>query len=171
MTKAQFKKILLNYASMAQKNANKFLSQFNLGLKIDWDYDFDFDDWRDAIGVYVNGSVFEGDIVIGMNINKLYDVCIADIKKWTSTDPYTIISEAIFTNVYHEMAHGLMEKIDDYLQYSEYLDEIYSNNKELFDSVFNDEEDSVEQFAWDLYDNQIKDNDLYQVIQLSLKFE
>jgi hypothetical protein len=63
-----------------------------------------------------------------------------------------------------------MEKIDDYLQYSEYLDEIYANNKELFDRVFNDEENSVEEFAWDLFDNQIKDNDLYQVIQLSLKF-
>lgn len=171
MTKAQFKKILINYTLIAQENANKFLSQFNLGLTIDWDYDFDFGDWRDAIGVYVNGSVFEGNIVIGMNINELYNVCIADIKKWTSTDPYTIISETIFTNVYHEMAHGLVDKINDYLQYSDRLDGIYDNNKELFDRVLDNEENSVEEFAWDLYDNQIKGNDLYQVIQLSLKFE
>lgn len=169
MTKAQFKKILINYTSMAQENANKFLSQFNLGLTIDWDYDFLGEEMDNCIGVYVNGSVFEGDIVIGMNINNLYKVCLEDIRKWASTDPYTIIREAIFTNVYHEMGHGLMEKIDDYLQYSEYLDEIYANNKELFDRVFNDEENSVEEFAWDLYDNQIKDNDLYQVIQLSLQ--
>jgi hypothetical protein len=67
------------------------------------------------------------------------------------------------------MAHGLVDKINDYLQYSDHLDEIYDDNKELFDRVLDNEENSVEEFAWDLYDNQIKDNDLYQVIQLSLQ--
>lgn len=166
MTKSQFKKILFDYTTKAQQIANKFLKQFGLTLSVDWEYDFGGEDY---IGVYESGSVFEDDIRIGMNINSLYKVCLSNIRQWPNTNPYTLLSEAIFTNVYHEMAHGLVEKINDYLQYSDALDEIYDNNKELFDTVLDNEEKSVEEFAWDLYDNQVNQNELYRVIWLSLK--
>ena len=162
----RFKRLVTDYTNGAVQCANDFLKPLGLSLSVNWDYDFDFDGWRDTIGVYENGSVFEDNISIGMNIDALYQSVKREIGQWPDTVPETIIKESICTNVYHEMGHGLVDLISDYLQYSNDLDEIYDNNKQLFDTVLDNEEDSVEKFAWDFYDNQLESNDLYRVIQL-----
>ena len=167
MTKKEFKETVIAYTNGAVQCAKNFLKPFNLSLSVNWGYDFDFDGWRDTIGVYENGSVFEDVISIGMNINALYKSVKQQIRQWPHTAPETIIKEAICTNVYHEMGHGLVELIDDWLQYSDDLDEVYDNNKQLFDNVLDNEEDSVEKFAWDFYDNQLNSNELYQMIRLT----
>lgn len=169
MTKKEFNECINGYTAIAQQQANNFLKPLGLTLSVNWEYDFDDEDWQDYIGVYESGSVFEGCISIGMNINALYKAVSRNIRQWQHTSPYTLIKEAICTNVYHEMGHGIIELIDDYLQYSEDLDDIYDENKQLFDKVLDNEEDSVEKFAWDFYDNQLENSDLYQIIQLCSK--
>ena len=74
----------------------------------------------------------------------------------------------IQTNVFHEMGHGITELFEDYLQETDDLDELYDNNQQLFDSVLENEEDSVEEFAWAMYDNQLNNSDLYKIVQLYL---
>jgi hypothetical protein len=171
MTKKEFKQEVNEVANIAIERANKFLENLDLYLSIDWDYDdWEYNNLVGAIGVYESGSVFEGEILIGFNINNLYKACKSEIKNHPWSNPYTIINEAIQTNVFHEMGHGIVEKFNYYLQESDDLDELYDDNKELFDWVLDNEEDAVEEFAWSFYDNQLEDSRLYQVIQLYLNF-
>ena len=68
------------------------------------------------------------------------------------------------------MGHGIVNMIGDYLRETDDLDELYDNNQELFDNMFDNEEDSVEEFAWSMYDNQLGNSGLYKVIQLYLNW-
>lgn len=168
MTKKEFIQEVKEITSIAVNKSNGFLSSLGLSLSIDWDYDGWDDDLQTAIGVYEGGSVFSGEIVIGFNMNNLYKYCTRSIKNYPWSDPYTIVDEAIYTNVYHEMGHGIVEELNDYLQETDELDALYDANKELFDWVLDNEEDAVEEFAWKFYDNELGDSRLYQLIQLYL---
>lgn len=168
MTKKEFIQEVKEITSIAVNKSNGFLSSLGLSLSIDWDYDGWDDDLQTAIGVYEGGSVFSGEIVIGFNMNNLYKYCSRSIKNYPWSDPYTIVDEAIYTNVYHEMGHGIVEKLNDYLQETDELDALYDANKELFDWVLDNEEDAVEEFAWKFYDNELEDSRLYELIQLYL---
>ena len=171
MTKKEFQQELKNSANIAVQRANKFLERLDLTLHINWEYeDWGYNNLTGAIGVYEAGSVFSGDITIGFNINNLYKTISQEIKNHPWSDPYTILDEAIQTNVFHEMGHGIVEMFDDYLRESDDLDELYDNNQQLFDYVLDNEEDSVEEFAWAMYDNQLGNSGLYKVIQLYLNW-
>ena len=136
MTKKEFQQELKSSANIAVQRANKFLEQLDLSLHINWEYeDWDYNDLNNAIGVYEHDSVFEGDISIGFNINNLYKWFVNEIKENPWSDQYTILDEAIQTNVFHEMGHGIVQLINDYLQETDELDELYDNNQELFDDV------------------------------------
>ena len=168
MTKKEFIQEVKEIASIAVNKSNGFLSSLDLSLSIDWEYDGWDDDLQTAIGVYEGGSVFSGEIVIGFNMNNLYKYCSRSIKNYPWSDPYTIVDEAIYTNVYHEMGHGIVEELNDYLQETDELDALYDANKELFDWVLDNEEDAVEEFAWKFFDNELEDSRLYELIQLYL---
>jgi hypothetical protein len=66
------------------------------------------------------------------------------------------------------MGHGLIEQINDYLQETVELDEIYNNNKKMFDNALDNEEKTVEEFAWDLYDNLLDGNQLNEMVKLNI---
>lgn len=167
MTKKEFQEELKSSANIAVQRANKFLEQLDLSLHINWDYDsWEYNDLDNAIGIYERDSVFGGDISIGFNIKNVYKVFVKETKNHPWSDPYTILDEAIQTNVFHEMGHGIVQMINDYLQETDELDEIYDNNQELFDNVLDNEEDSVEEFTWAIYDNQLNNSKLYKVLQL-----
>lgn len=167
MTKKEFQAEVNESSQIATNRANEFLTQLNLSLSIDWEYnDWEYNNLNNAIGVYEAGSVFEGEIHIGFNLNNLYKVCSREIKNHPWSDPYTIVDEAIQTNVFHEMGHGIVEMFNDYLQETDDLDELYDNNKELFDWVLDNEEDAVEEFAWSFYDNQLNNSRLYRIVEL-----
>ena len=147
--------------------ANRFLNKIDLSLSINWEYDsWKYNDLSSAIGVYEGGSVFGGEIIIGFNLKNLYESFEEETSMFPNSNPNTILNEIIQTNVYHEMGHGIIEQINDYLTETDELDGIYDQNQELFDYVLGDEEDAVESFAWDFYDGMLNDNDLYAVIKL-----
>ena len=167
MTKKEFNDGVKEYSSIAIARSNKLLGSFNLSLSIDWEYEFD-GELGNAIGVYEGGSVFEGEIVIGFNMKQLYKEMVRSIKRYPWSDPYNMLDEMIQTNVYHELGHGLTELIGDNLQETDNLDALYDDNQELFDYVFDNEEDAVEHFAWCMYDNQLQESELYKVLSLYL---
>lgn len=169
MTKKEFQEELKNSANVAVQRANKFLEQLDLTLHINWEYE----DWGylgNAIGVYEYDSVWEGDISIGFNTDNLHKWFVKEIKENPWSDPYTILDEAIQTNVFHEMGHGIVNMIGDYLRETDDLDELYDNNQQLFDNVLDNEEDSVEEFAWAMYDNQLGNCGLYKLIELYISW-
>lgn len=171
MSKEEFTQELENIANVAVQRANKFLEQLDLSLNVDWEYDdWSYNDLDNAIGVYESGSVFGGDISIGFNVNNLYKWFGKEIKRHPWSDGYTILDEAIQTNVFHEMGHGIIELFNDYLQETDDLDELYDNNQQLFDNVLDNEEDSVEEFAWAMYDNQLGNCGLYKLIELYISW-
>ena len=55
------------------------------------------------------------------------------------------------------------------LQNTDEYDELYDKNQQLFDSVLDNEEDSVEEFAWCFYDNDLNTSDLYKILNLYYK--
>ena len=171
MTKKEFQQELKDSANVAVQRANKFLEQLDLSLHINWEYeDWEYNNLNDAIGVYERDSVFEKDISIGFNINNLYKGFVEEVKENPWSDPYTILDETIQTNVFHEMGHGIVQLLEDYLQETDELDELYDNNQELFDNVLDNEEDSVEEFAWAFYDNEVGNSKLGKIIQLYLNW-
>ena len=170
MNKQEFNKYIHNISKTAVEKANKYLARFhNLSIKIDWSYQ-SWDEYglEHAIGAYESGSVFEGEIAIAFNIRNLFQSFQKMVKRYSFTDEYTMLDEMIQTNVYHEMGHGLIELITDYLQETDELDELYDNNKDLFDSVLDNEEEAVEEFAWKLYDNDVESSDLGEMLSLYL---
>ena len=167
MTKKEFQQELKSSANIALQRGNKFLSQLDLTIHINWEYDdWDYNGLDNAIGVYERDSVFEGDISIGFNINNLYKWFVKEIRKYPWSDPYTILDEAIQTNVFHEMGHGIIELLDDYLYNTDELDDIYHQNQELFENVLDNEEDSVEEFAWEMYDNHPQDSEIGTLLDI-----
>lgn len=169
MTKKEFQEELKSSANIAVQRANKFLEQLDLSLHINWEYE-DWDNYSDAIGIYERDSVLEGDISIGFNINNLYKWFVNEIKENPWSDQYTILDEAIQTNVFHEMGHGIVQFLEDTIEYWDEDEELpfYDNNQQFCDNVLDNEEDSVEEFAWAIYDNQLNNSKLYKVLQLYL---
>ena len=151
MNKEEFRKYVERICGGVLKYCNEYLSDIGLSIGINWGYDFS-GSYSDCIGVYELGSVFEGEIVIGCNLEGLYKYIRQELKVYPTGNAFTLIKEAISTNIYHEMGHGLLELINDYLEYSDELDELYDANQELFNGVLDNEEESVEEFAWCLYD-------------------
>lgn len=172
MTKKEFQKELKNSANVAVQRANKFLEQLDLTLHINWKYK-DWDNYNYAIGIYEYDSVIENcDISIGFNINRLYERVVEDIKENPWSNPYTILDETVQTTVFHEMGHGIVQFLDDIIEYWDEDEDLpfYDNNQQFIDNIFDNEEDSVEEFAWSMYDNQLGNSGLYKVIQLYLNW-
>lgn len=171
MSKNEFKKYLKQTSIVAINRANKMLSSLNLSCSIDWSYnDWGENNLNQAIGVYKSGSVFEGNIEIGFNIGNLYKSLKQQTNAYPWSDEYTILDEIIQTNVFHEVGHGVIDLLNDYLTETDELDELYDENKELFDNVLDNEEDAVEEFAWSFYDNDLNNSQLYNIIKLYLNF-
>ena len=171
MNKQEFKQEVNDSANVALQRANNFLKCLDLSVKINWEYDsWTANDLDDAIGVYESGSVFGGVISIGFHINNLYKCFKKQMNDNPWSDEYTLLDEAIQTNVFHEVGHGIVELFEDYLQETDDLDELYDNNQELFDNVLDNEENSVEEFAWAMYDNDLEESGLYQIIRLYLEW-
>jgi hypothetical protein len=172
MTKKEFQQELKSSVNIAVQRANKFLEQLGLSLHINSEYN----DWSgifsDAIGIYENDSVFEGDISIGFNVNNLYKSVKWQIKHYPFTDKYTMLDETIQTNVFHEMGHGIIQYLDDIIEYWDEDEELpfYDKNQEFCDNVLDNEEDSVEEFAWAFYDNEVGNSQLGKLVQLYLNW-
>lgn len=171
MTKEEFIEQLKVSANIAVQRANKFLGQLDLSLHINWKYE-DWEYYGNAIGIYERDSVLEGNISIGFNIDNLYKWFVNEIKENPWSDQYTILDEAIQTNVFHEMGHGIVQLLEDTIEYWDEDEELpfYDNNQQFCDNVLDNEEDSVEKFAWAMYDNQLNNSKLYKLIQLYLEF-
>ena len=167
MTRKEFNEGVKDISSVAVRKCDELLGSLNLSLSINWEYEFE-GDLGNAIGVYEGGSVFDGEIKIGFNMRELYLCMCKNIKSYPWSSPFKMLDEMICTNVYHEMGHGLIELIGDYLENTDELDMLYDNNQELFDWVFDNEEDAVEQFAWCLYDNDLEGSKLWDIIELYL---
>jgi hypothetical protein len=165
MYKNEFLEEVKDLSRCAIQNSNNVLKLIDRDVSIDWNYDFETFD-KTAIGVYEHDSVHTGTISIGMNINELWKVFKSETKDYPYTSEYKILQEMILTNVYHEVGHGICDYINDLLEYTDEYDELYDNNQELFDGVLDNEEDSVEEFAWDFYDNDLKQSSLYKVFIL-----
>ena len=160
MTIKEFKKEIKPITLVALERSNEYLKKIDQSVKINWKYN----DWvsrgvEDAIACYESGSVLEGDISIALNIKNLKKSVEEQIEKYIFTDLYTIMDETIQTSVFHEMGHGIMEMFKDYIDYCD-DDELqwYYDNQELFDEAIDNEEDTVEAFAWDFYDNDFETN-------------
>lgn len=173
MTKKEYNEEIRSSAGVAVQRANRFLSQLDLSLHINWEYDgWSHNDLSNAIGVYERDSVLEGDISIGFNVRNLYNWFVREKNANPWSDEYTILDEAIQTNVFHEMGHGIVQFLEDIIEYWDEDEELpfYDNNQEMFDEVLDNEEDSVEEFAWAMYDNQLNDSALYKLIDIYLKW-
>ena len=168
MKKNEFIEEVKDLSEYAIKSSNNLLKSINRDVSIDWNYDFETFN-KTAIGVYENDSVHTGTISIGMNINALWKWFKSETKYYPYTSEYKILQELILTNVYHEVGHGIIDYINDYLQNTDELDEIYDNNQQLFDSALDNEEDTVEEFAWCFYDNDLNTSDLYKILNLICK--
>lgn len=167
MTKREFKQIAKECIDGAVKSSNDYLSCLGLSLSVNFEYDFDdFDE--NAIGVYEAGSVFEGTISVSYNVKALFSAFKEDIERFPQSSEHTILEEYAMTTIYHEMGHGICELFNDYLQNTDDLDTLYDENQELFDRVLDNEEDAVEQFAWDFYDGVLDGNDIAEMVQLYL---
>ena len=171
MNKQEFKQEVNESANVALQRANNFLKCLNLSVEINWEYDsWTANDLDEVIGVYERGSVFGGVISIGFHMNNLYKCFKKQRKENPFSDEYTLLDEAIQTNVFHEVGHGIVELFEDYLQETDDLDELYDSNQELFDEVLDNEENSVEEFAWAMYDNDLEESGLYEIIRLYLEW-
>lgn len=173
MTKKEYNEEIRSSAGVAVQRANRFLSQLDLSLHINWGYDgWSHNDLSNAIGVYERDSVLEGDISIGFNVRNLYNWFVREKNANPWSDEYTILDEAIQTNVFHEMGHGIVQFLEDIIEYWDEDEELpfYDNNQEMFDEVLDNEEDAVEEFAWAMYDNQLNDSALYKLIDIYLKW-
>ena len=167
MTKREFKQVAKECIDGAVKASNDYLSCLGLSLSVNFEYDFDdFDE--NAIGVYEAGSVFEGTISVSYNVKALFSAFKEDIGIFPQSSERTILEEYAMTTIYHEMGHGICEMFNDYLQNTDDLDALYDENQELFDRVLDNEEDAVEQFAWDFYDGVLDGNDIAEMVQLYL---
>lgn len=165
MNKNEFLEEVKDLSKCAIQRSNDFLKSIDRDVCIDWDYDFESFD-KNAIGVYENDSIHTGTMTIGMNINALWKVFKSETKNYPYTSEYKILQEMILTNVYHEVGHGICDYIEDILQYTDELDDVYDKNQQLFDNVLDNEENSVEGFAWSFYDNDLDSSDLYQILKL-----
>lgn len=165
MHKNEFLEEVKDLSRCAIQNSNNVLKLIDRDVSIDWNYDFETFD-KTAIGVYEHDSVHTGTISIGMNINELWKVFKSETKNYPYTSEYKILKEMILTNVYHEVGHGICDYINDLLEYTDEYDELYDENQQLFDGVLDNEEDSVEEFAWCFYDNDLNQSSLYNVFNL-----
>ena len=165
MHKNEFLEEVKDLSRCAIQNSNNVLKLIDRDVSIDWNYDFETFD-KTAIGVYEHDSVHTGTMNIGMNINELWKVFKSETKNYPYTSEYKILQEMILTNVYHEVGHGICDYINDLLEYTDEYDELYDENQQLFDSVLDNEEDSVEEFAWCFYDNDLNQSSLYKVFNL-----
>ena len=165
MNKREFKILAKDCIDGAVAASNEYLSRFDLTLSVNLEYDFnDFDE--NAIGVYEDGSVFEGTISVSYSVRSLFGAFKEQVAAFPWSSEHTILDEMAKTTIYHEMGHGLCDLINDYLQNTDELDAIYDDNKELFDSVLDDEEDAVEKFAWDFYDGDLDGNEIEKMMRL-----
>lgn len=165
MKKNEFIEEVKDLSQCAIQNANNLLKLIDRDVCINWDYDFETFD-KTAIGVYEHDSVHTGTISIGMNINALWKCFKSETKDYPYCSEYKILQELILTNVYHEVGHGIIDYINDLLEYTNEYDELYDKNQQLFDGVLDNEEDSVEEFAWCFYDNDLNTSDLYKILNL-----
>ena len=168
MTKKEFKNEVGSISTAAVRRVDELLRPLELTVNIDWEYDFDSPYYRECIGVYEMDTVFSGEIRIGFNMDLLCKTFMKEVRDYPFSDPHTMLDELIYTNVYHEVGHGLVNLLRDYLEESDDLDTLYDANKELFDNVLDNEEEAVEEFAWSFYDNDLGESDLWCVVELYL---
>lgn len=120
---------------MSIDNVNKFLNDFGFEVELITDYDFD----SDALGMFLN-SVQDNASVFPIALNK--DAIIK------GSEEYDVdLDTSILTTVAHEVGHGLFGYLEDF-----------------YDLEDANEEDVVEEFARDYYDNNLSDNTLYRLL-------
>lgn len=167
MGKREFLQGLKNSANYSLQKANKLLSELGLTIHINWEYN-DWKHYAGAIGLYERDSVLEGDISIAFNINNLYTCFNNEVKQNPWSDPYEMLDECVQTNVFHEMGHGIVQFLEDIIEYADENEPLpfYDNNQRLCDKTLDEEEDSVEEFAWAMYDNTPQKSQLYKITEL-----
>lgn len=106
----------------------------------------------DVLGSYESGSVFEKSIKVNIDIDNVLKACEEDDTEDEYSDPANVAKMTI----YHEVGHGLMEQIIDWIndnpEISLLCDGPFGDEfKEVIDDEY-DEEDVVEDFAWGLFD-------------------
>ena len=172
MGKEEYEKYVREFCSNAVDNAISYLKPMSLSLDVDWDYD----EWEDntltsALGCYEAESVFSGTISIAFNIDnmlKSYNKCFNDYP-WLNTGIESI-RDAVYTTVYHEMGHGLCELIFDYLTTSDCLDEVFNSQQRLFRHSLDNEEESVETFAWNMLDGNLEQDEINEMTELYIQY-
>ena len=80
------------------------------------------------------------------------------------------IRDAVYTTVYHEMGHGLCELIFDYLTTSDCLDEVFNSQQRLFRHILDNEEESVETFAWNMLDGNLEQDEINEMTELYIQY-
>lgn len=164
MTREDFITHSTYYANAAIKDTYFLLNSLNLSAQINWQYDFK--SFNDCIGIYENDSALTGTMEIGINLQTLWKEFKKILKVFPNSSEKSILSEIVLTTIFHEIGHGLINYIEDILQYSDSLDQLYDQNQKLFDYTLDNDEDSVEEFAYALYDNQLGNSNLYHILTL-----
>lgn len=163
------------FSSFFKESAENAISMANgylksKGFPADTAIDYDYDCWDErtdsgVLGCYEADSVFEDTILIALNKGSVISYCKDEMERNPFSAESAVLDEVVYTTVFHEMGHGICELINDYLQNTSEYDEVYTESQELFDSVLANEEDSVEKFAWDFYDNDYNGNPLDSIVE------
>lgn len=164
MGNTTFNDILLNSENAACSIVNQYLTRYDLDAVIDNEL-FQFDG-QQHVGEYWGGSVFTGTMKIGINVNVVKSELKRVIRQHPYSCPADVLDEFIKTTIFHEVGHGLVELVNDYLQETNDLDGLYDNNQDFFDEILDNEEDYVEKFALDMFENQVENNDLNKLITM-----
>ena len=110
MTKQEFINETRESADISVQRANAYLERLGLSLAVNWDYDaWEDNNLEEALGAYEGDSVFSGEISIAFNMRNLYKWLTTEEKNNPWSDPYKMLDEAIQTNVFHEMGHGIVQ--------------------------------------------------------------
>ena len=132
-----------DYESLVEasiKNINDFLDEY--GFEVELVEDYEPEDYeQDALGLFLN-SIQDNASTFPIWLNK--EAIINGSKEFE----YDGLDIAIMTTIAHEVGHGIFN----------YLEDFYELDR-------SEEEDMVEEFARDYYDNNLADDTLYKILQ------
>ena len=107
---------------------------------------------QEQLGYYEMGSVFEKEILVYINPENISRTCKED----SIHDRYSEPSTQVKITIYHEIGHGILEQIIDWMENVKEIQTLCDGPfGETYKDVINDdveEETIVEDFAWGFFD-------------------
>ena len=156
-TKENYRQDIKESVEDALEKADAFLGLYGLSVRLGECQEENAPD-DECLGYYESGSVFEsGAIVVNVLADRLLDAFLDCYGGDELVSDVSGLREEAAVTVFHEVGHGIMERV---LDYAENIEEISawadSPEAEPFFDIFNDdnlsEEDVVETFARNLYE-------------------